>query len=129
MSNGRPLRVRRTIAADLQRLRALPPQRRNVGYYSTMRGGYKLVGDGEGEKWAAREICTRSPRGYQAYESLTGDWYKNNPYPKDTDPPEKRAAYYDAYVKASSEWVHELPENTELWLGRIAALRHGSRSQ
>ena len=79
--------------------------------------------DREGEKWAAREICTRSPRGYQAYESLTGDWYKNNPYPKDTDPPEKRAAYYDAYVKASSEWVHELPENTELWLGRIAALR------
>lgn len=112
--------LRKQVAEDLKRLRTVDPGR-NAVYYSVLQTGYKLTTDAEGARWASEQARTRFPR-TPSY-SVMDEWRKANPYPKSSDPPEKRRAYNDARVKATAEWVRAWPEQASIWFDRVGALR------
>ena len=113
--------LRKQVAADLTRLRAIDPGK-NTTYYSTLREGYQLTGDSEGAKWVQAAMRTASPA--SASSSVRSEWSKEHPYPKPTDSAESRKAYNDAYAKATAEWSREWPDNVSVWFARVGALRN-----
>jgi hypothetical protein len=112
--------VRKQIAEDLARLRAVVPAMKQ-NYFWVLTAGYKLANDGEGEKWASEQARIRFPR--TAYSSLRDEFLKANPYPKPTDPPEKRKAFYEGYARATADWVRLAPNDAGAWFDRVSALR------
>jgi hypothetical protein len=113
--------LRQQVAEDLKRLRAIDPGK-NRSYYSTMQEGYKLTSDTEGGKWAIAQIQKVSPR--TAHNPVMSQWREENPYPKDSDPPEKRKAWNEAQAKATAEWARQWPELSYVWYNRVNALRN-----
>lgn len=118
--------LRKQVAEDLKRLRGIDAGN-NRSYYSMMQEGYQLTADADSEKWAAQQIQRVAPR--SAYSTVVSQWYKANPYPKESDPPEKRKAYNEAKAKASAEWVHQWPESSYVWFIRVGALREGDQAE
>jgi hypothetical protein len=116
--------LRKQVAEDLKRLRAIDPGK-NATYYSVLQNGYKLANDAEGEKWAAQQARVRFPR--TSFYSVKNEFLKANPYAKPTDPPEKRKAFLDAYVNASAEWVRQWPNEVSAWFDRVGALREAEQ--
>lgn len=112
--------LRQQVAEDLKRLRTIDPGK-SESYYSTLQEGYKLTADNEGAKWAVDQARKVAPQ--TAMWAVRDQWNKDNPYPKATDPPEKRQAYYQALVKASADWVRQLPNESSVWFSRVGALR------
>lgn len=116
--------LRKQVSEDLKRLRAIDPGR-NQTYYYVLQEGYKLTNDAEGGTWADEQARRRFPR--QSYRSARDEFLKTNPYPKPTDPPEQRKAFFDAYVKASAEWVKQSPDDVGAWFERVGALHEAEQ--
>ncbi len=112
--------LRKQVAEDLKRLRAIDPGK-NPSYYSMLGGGYKLVNDAEGSKWATEQLAKVAPN--TAYNTVMQTWNDANPYPKESDPPEKRTAYNEARAKATAEWIAKWPQLSYIWFSRVQALR------
>jgi hypothetical protein len=110
--------VRKQIAEDLKKLRTIDPGK-GTSLYSALQEGYKLTGDKEGARWAAEQ--TRKIPGAGMYAARS-QWYEDHPYPKPTDPPEKRKAYNDALATATADWIRLAPNQPSAWYERVNAL-------
>lgn len=119
--------LREQVRSDLKRLRRVDTGAK-ADYFVTMQNGYKLTNDAEGARWAGEQVRIRSPRGSLAYDAVVGDWDKANPYPRETEPPEKRQAYFDAYLKVAGAWARQLPDNTRFWLEHVGMLRQADHA-
>jgi hypothetical protein len=111
--------LRGQVAKDLERLRAIDPGR-NQAYYSMLQEGYKLLPDNDGIKWVAEQIRTRFPA--TAYSSVSQQWRNENPYPKKSDPPERRKAFQEDYLKVTGEWVRRWPQQVTTWWSWVSAM-------
>jgi hypothetical protein len=116
--------LRGQLAEDLKRLHAIDPGR-NQTYYYVLEEGYRLANDTEGGRWAAEQVRSRFPR--RSYSTARDEFLKTNPYPKPTDATEKRRAFYDAYEKASAEWVKQAPTDVGAWFERVGALHEAEQ--
>jgi hypothetical protein len=112
--------LRKQVAEDLNKLRAMDPGK-GPTLYSVLRQGYKLAGDQEGAKWAADQMRKAPGAGISAVQA---QWNADHPFPKATDPPEKRKAYYDARVKATADWVRRAPDQPDIWYEHLYALEN-----
>ncbi|HSK09005.1 MAG TPA: hypothetical protein VK911_05475 [Vicinamibacterales bacterium] len=111
--------LRRQVAADVRRLRRID-QGTTEAYYSTLQEGCRLIGDDEGGRWAAAQVALRFP--HAAYSAVSQQFRRHTPYPKATDPPEKRNEGYRAYVKAYAEWSRRWPAQIPLWYGFVTTM-------
>ena len=116
--------LRQQVAKDLKRLRSIDPGKSRA-FLSSLREGYKLVSDSEGQNWATEESKKRFPQ--RAFGLVYQQWSEQNPYPKQGDPPEKFKAYNAALLKASEEWVRQWPSEISIWYDRIDALRSADK--
>jgi len=113
--------LRKQVAADLARIRALDQQKERQ-WWSALQEGYKLANDQKQSDWARDESLRRFP----SPSSLPGDqqWTKDHPRPGDDAPAEKRLAYYKAELARSDERVKERPNTIYFWFDRLDALEH-----
>ena len=113
--------LRRQVAADLQRLRALNREDLPAWYY-TLEEGYKLAGDQKQSDWAKEERQQRLP---QPWELASMDkWNKDNPRPNNDDPAAKKQAYYAAILKQTDSWLKERPKMNHIWQRRLGAMEY-----
>ncbi len=116
--------LRKQVAEDVKRLRAMDPGK-NRNFYRMLEEGYKLLGDTEQTKWVAEQVKAKFPQ--SAFYVVFQQWREQNPYPKSSDAPEKRKAYYEAWGKATGEWVRQWPDEGWAWVERISALREAEK--
>src|ERR1035438_4794964 len=94
--------VRKQIAEDLQRIRALKREDQRQWYY-TLEEGYKLAKDQKQADWAHDERQRRLPEAWELYSM--SKWYKDHPHPNTDDPAAKKRAYYADLLKQTDQWV------------------------
>jgi len=116
--------LRKQVAEDVKRLRAIDPGK-NRSFYSMLQEGYKLLGDTENTKWVQDQIKAKFPQ--SAFFAVYEQWREQNPYPKSSDAPEKRKAYYEALGKGTAEWARQWPDEPYVWYTRISALREAEK--
>lgn len=117
-------RLRKQVAEEVNRLRAVPEAATTREYLVALREGYTLTADAEKLKWAEEQLkipASGEPdmRAMRAYEQ----WSEKNPRPKPDDPPGKQAAYQEAFLKASADWIREWPNEMAAWMQRMQAVR------
>lgn len=113
--------LRKQIEEDLARLR-------DLGLGNTLRGlltlrtGYEMTGDAQGLRWVEEEMLRRFPHSSGVMSLIVyGRWDAAHPRPSETDPPEKRRAYYRALFRATEEWIQRWPDHPAPWLRRLEA--------
>jgi thiol-disulfide isomerase/thioredoxin len=111
--------IRQQIAADLKRLRAKSLNSRE--WLSALQAGYKLVDDRDGKSWTESEQRRLFPITGNGPQAARQRWYADNPSPKNTDPPEKKQAYYQALYKATGEWIKLWPDDATVRSSRFFA--------
>ncbi|HEX2268645.1 MAG TPA: TlpA disulfide reductase family protein, partial [Pyrinomonadaceae bacterium] len=112
--------LRQQIAEDLKAIRAKNFNTRQ--WLQTMQGGYKLVGDKTGERWAQDEIMRLFPKSDSARRLIQARYDEANPSPKPEDPEEKKHAFRQARLKTTSEWVKRWPTDERSWLLHVHAV-------
>jgi hypothetical protein len=116
--------LRKQVAQDIRRLRSMDPGKSRA-FLSSLREGYKLISDSDGQSWATEEITKRFPQ--RAFGLVYQQWSEKNPYPKQGDPPEKFRAYNATLLKASEGWIRQWPDDIFVWYERISALRSADK--
>lgn len=110
--------LRKQVADDLKRLRAVDPGKGDTLYY-TLQEGYKLTNDTEGAKWTADQLRKSSTAGYS---TARNEWLKEHPFPRAGDSAEKRKAFNEAYAEVTGDWVGHWPNEVGAWFDRVGAL-------
>ncbi len=111
--------LRKQVATDLERLRALNLQDKPQ-WYAALEEGYKLVSDQKQSDWAKDERQKRFPQLWEL--AATQQWFKDHHWPGPDDPPDKQRAFYSELFKASAEWVKERPNTAYMWWYRLDAV-------
>jgi hypothetical protein len=113
--------LRKQVAGDLNRLRALNLQDKRQ-WYQALEAGYKLVNDQKQSDWAKDERQRRFPTPYE----LPGmsKWFDDHKYPGADAPADKVREYYTALLKQSAEWAKERPNATFIWSDQVYAMEH-----
>lgn len=113
--------VRKRIALDLQRIRALKHEDRRQWYY-TLEVGYKLAKDQTQADWAHDERQRRLPEAWELYSM--SKWYKDHPHPNTDDSAAKKRAYYADLLKQSDQWLKLRPGMAGIWGARLQAMEY-----
>jgi thiol-disulfide isomerase/thioredoxin/tetratricopeptide (TPR) repeat protein len=111
--------LRKQVAEDLKRLRALDPERYKE-IAPVFVEGYKLTEDAESRKWAEDLI------GRPAVDNVMTayrQWTEKNPFPQSGDLPEKARERNAALLKVTEEWVRQWPDDPAAWQQRLSAMR------
>jgi hypothetical protein len=113
--------LRKLVAADLKRLRALNREDLPAWYYA-LEEGYKLAGDQKQSDWARDERQQRLP---ESWELASMDkWNKDHPRPNNDDPADKKRAYYADVLKQTDSWLKERPKMSNIWQTRLGAMEY-----
>ncbi len=112
--------VRKQIEGDLSRLRELNFTK-NDRWYTTLREGYKMIGNKEGQRWAEEQYIDMRPTSSAAFSYYRERWDADHPRPTPNDPQEKRQLYNQALYQASAEWVKRWPDNVLAWNSRFGS--------
>jgi thiol-disulfide isomerase/thioredoxin len=110
-------RVRRDLERLIPRLASYP-----AGTYVVLHG-FDLLDDIEGRRRAEDVILNVRPGSLDALRILRERFDRKNVWPKPGVPAPKRAAYYRALFKASTEWITRWADYPDAWLDRLAAVR------
>jgi hypothetical protein len=110
--------LRKQIAEDLKRMRAVPGKK-DATYYSDLQQGYKLANDTENAKWASEQL--RALPGRSGFYEARDAWYSAHPY-KANDSPDVVKARSLSLAEASAEWVRRWPNELMAWFDRVGAL-------
>jgi thiol-disulfide isomerase/thioredoxin/tetratricopeptide (TPR) repeat protein len=101
--------ARAAVAADLAKLRAVPPPER-VGWYQLLKNGAKAAGDTEGVKAAEDEILKRFPKNSAALAILSSRFRDSHRYKSDFSPAEKQE-YAAANLAFAEEMLKKWPDD------------------
>jgi len=113
--------LRKQVADDLKRLRALNRDDKRFWYY-TLEQGYKLANDQKQADWANDERQRRLP---QAWELASmSKWDKDHPSPNTDDAAAKKRSYYADLLKQTDLWLKERPKMVNIWRDRLAAMQY-----
>ena len=113
--------LRKQVAADLRRIRALMLEDKRE-WYEALEEGSKLANDQKQSDWAKDERLRRFPRPWEL--AAMDKWQKDHKYPSPEDPPEKKRAYYSDLLKQTDAWLKERPNTTFIWRERVDAMEH-----
>jgi hypothetical protein len=113
--------VRKQVADDLKRLRALNLDTRRMWYY-TLGKGYKLANDQKDADWASDEQLRRLPRHWEL--ASMSKWSKDHPRPNTDEAAAKKRAYYADLLKQTDAWMKERPKMVEVWRSRLSATEY-----
>src|SRR5579862_1121731 len=113
--------LRKQVADDLKRLRALNREDKRA-WYSTLEQGYKLANDQKQADWAADERARRMPQPWEL--ASMSKWFKDHPRPNSDDPAAKKRAYYADELKQADLWLKERPKMVEIWRSRLSAMEY-----
>ena len=113
--------LRRQVGQDLERLRLLKLEDKRQ-WYSALVDGYKLVDDQKQSDWAEEQGQIRFPTPWSL--AAMSKWRKDNHYPGDDAPPDKKRAYYSDLLQQTAQWVKERPNTTYIWMERLDAIEH-----
>lgn len=102
--------VRKQVAEDVRRVRTAAP---HPAVLSALDAAARLLGDKELEKEARRR-----PRAGDSYM----DWLRQNPRPRDWEPPERLQAWAKALLAESERWRRESPRELAGYIERLNAL-------
>ena len=101
--------ARATVAADLAKLRAVPPPAR-VSWYQLLKNGAKAAGDAQGVTAAEDEILTRFPNDSASLDILTSRFRDSHPYKSDFTPAEKQE-HVAANLAFAEEMLKRWPDD------------------
>ncbi len=113
--------LRKQIAADLERIRALNLQNERR-WWEALQEGYKLTNDQKQSDWAEDEGTRRFPSSDEL-PAMTR-WRKDHQAPGDDAAADKKRAYYSELLKQTDDWVKERPNTTFIWYYRLGAMEH-----
>src|SRR5208337_3771368 len=113
--------LRRQVGQDLERLRQLKLEDKRQ-WYSALVDGYKLVNDQKQSDWAEEQGQIRFPTPWSL--AAMSKWRKDNHYPGDDAPPDKKRAYYSDLLQQTAQWVKARPNTTYIWMERLDAIEH-----
>ncbi|MDE3136223.1 MAG: TlpA family protein disulfide reductase [Acidobacteriota bacterium] len=114
--------LRKQVAADVARIRALNLQKEFRWWYA-LEQGYRLLGDQKQLKWAETEsdkqiqLPGSSPRIPEVAQ-----WFNAHPYPGPDAPKEKKQAYFRAELQQTDQWVKKYPNSRQVWRDRMTAM-------
>lgn len=112
--------VRQQIAADLKRMRAKNLNTKE--WLLALQSGYMTADDKEGRRWADDEMSRLFPKSNETFRLIQSRWQEEHPDPKSEDPPERKQAYYQAWLKATDEWMKLRPDDVDILWKRFRAL-------
>jgi len=113
--------LRKQVANDLQRLRALNLEDKRP-WYEALEEGYKLVNDQKQSDWAKDERQRRFPSWWEL--AAADKWRKDHPWPNADDPAEKKKAYYSDLLRQTEQWLKVRPNTDYMWGQRLDAMAH-----
>jgi hypothetical protein len=113
--------LRRQVGQDLERLRQLKLEDKRQWYWA-LEEGYKLVNDQKQSDWAEEQEQVRFPQPWSL--PAMSKWRKDNHYPGDDAPPDKKRAYYSDLLQQTAQWLKERSNTTYIWMERLDAMEH-----
>jgi beta-lactamase regulating signal transducer with metallopeptidase domain len=114
-------RVRKEITGDLAAVRRLN-RVDNPTWWTILEEGYKRAWEQKNLDWVRAERARQlrgTPEGFWAAQQK---WQRENPYPGNEAPLEKRSAYERVRLDQTATWVREWPDNLTAWNLRLAAV-------
>lgn len=114
--------LRKQVAADVARIRALKMQKSFAWWY-TLGQGYTLMGDSKQVKWAQTGRDKRIPASgpYPGMPEVA-KWFKHHPYPKPDATKDKRQAFFREELKQTDLWTKKYPDSRQIWRVRMSAM-------
>ena len=112
--------VRQQITEDLKTLRA--KNLNSKEWLQALQAGYKQLGDKESLRWAEDEIIRLFPKSETVRFLVQTRYYDEHPYPKPEEAEEKKQAYHQGMLQASSEWLKRWPTDERSWSIRVNSL-------
>ena len=110
--------LRKQVAQDLQRIRALNLQDKRE-WYQTLENGYKLANDQKQSDWANEQRASRFPN---YWELASMSKWKDHPYPGDGAPADAKHAYYTELLAQTGQWIKQRPNLTFVRWERLDAM-------
>lgn len=113
--------LRKQVAADVTRLRALDLEKVREWWYA-LQEGYKLSNDQKQSDWAADQSARHFPSPWNLPER--SKWYKDHEYPGSDAPVDKKRVYNTELLRQTDEWIKLRPNSYSIWFDRLSALDH-----
>ena len=113
--------LRKQVAEDLKRIRALNREDKREWYY-TLEEGYKLANDQKQADWANDERQRRLPQPWEL--ASRSKWDKDHPRPQTDEAADKKRSYYTELLKQTDVWLKERPKMSGIWGSRLVAMEH-----
>jgi hypothetical protein len=113
--------LRKQVAADVARLRALDLENEREWWYALV-DGYKLTNDQKQSDWAADQLERHFPSPSSLPER--SQWYKDHKYPNSDAPADQKKAYYSELLKQTDEWIKQRTNSYYIWSDRLDALQN-----
>ena len=112
--------LRQEITEELKTLRSKSLNTKE--WLQALQAGYKQVGDKTGERWAEDEIIRLFPKSDTVRWLTQSRYYDEHPYPKPEEAEDKKQAYHQAMLQATSEWLKRWPTDERSWSSRVNSL-------
>lgn len=115
--------VRKQVAADVARIRALKLQKDPAWWYALSQG-YRLAGDWKQARWAQTAFRKHVVViGAPPQVPEVSRWFKHNPRPRPGASAEERQAYFRKELKQTDRWIRKYPKSRVVWGDRLGAMK------